>query len=89
MQIDGASKIRWYLVILALQQCYAVWGRRRSGGWQSRDTLALRSGTAYALSDRPRRTGTGGIRICRDSDTGQKRRTQDHRFAESEHGGTF
>ena len=33
----------------------------------------------------PPRTATGGIRICRDDDPGQKRRTQDRRFAKSEH----
>ena len=33
----------------------------------------------------PRRTATGGIRICRDDDPGQKRRSQNRRFAKSEH----
>ena len=84
MQIDVRVKIRWHLVILGLRLCYAVWDRRRSGGWQSRETAALRLGTAHADGDRPRRTGTGGIRICCDYDSGQKRRTQDRGFAKSE-----
>jgi|SRR5271170_5435025 len=68
-----------------LRLCYAVWDRRHGGGWESRETAALRLGTAHAVGDRPRRTGTGGVRICRDDDSGQKRRTQDRRFAKSEH----
>jgi hypothetical protein len=39
--------------ILGLRQCYAVWGRRRSGGRESRETAALRLGTARAVGDRP------------------------------------
>ena len=53
MQIDVRLKIRWHLVILGLRQCYAVWGRRRSGGRESRETAALRLGTARAVGDRP------------------------------------
>ena len=68
-----------------LRLCYAVWDRRCSGGWESRETAALRLGTPHAVGDRPRRTGTGGIRICRDGDSGEKRRTQDRGFAKSEH----
>src|SRR5712671_5677753 len=85
MQIDVQLKIRWHLVTLVLRQCYAVWRRRRSGRWESRETAALRLGAAGAVGNRPRRTGTGGIRTCRDGDPGQKRRTQDRRFAKSEH----
>jgi len=33
----------------------------------------------------PPRTATGGIRICRDDDPGQKRRSQYRGFAKSEH----
>jgi len=39
--------------ILGLRQCYAVWGRRRSGGRESRETAALRLGTARAVGGRP------------------------------------
>ena len=74
MQVDVCVKIRWHLVILVLRLCYAVWDRRRSGGWERRETAALRLGTARAVGDDPSRTGTGGIRICRDGDSGQKRR---------------
>src|ERR1700726_1299208 len=63
MQIDVRLKIRWHLVTPVLRQCYAVWRRRRSGGRESRETAALRLGTAGGVGDRPRRTGTGGIRV--------------------------
>src|ERR1700730_17194812 len=85
MQIDVRLKIRWHLVTLVLRQCYAVWRRCRSGGPESRETAALRLGTADGVGDRPRRTGTRGIRVCGDGYSGQKRRTQDRRFAKSEH----
>ena len=85
MQIDIRVKIRWQLVSLGLRQRHAVWGRRRSGGREGRETAAWRLGTARAIGDRPGCTGTGGIRICGDSDTGQKRRTHDGGFAKSEH----
>jgi len=85
MQIDGRLKIRWHLVTLVLRQCYAVWRRRRNGGRESREAAALRLGTARAVGNRPRRIGTGGIRICRNDDSGQKRRTQDRSFAKCEH----
>ena len=64
---------------------FLVWDRHRSGRWESRETAALRLGTAHAVGDSPRRIGTGGIRICRDYDFGQKRRAQNRRFAKSEH----
>jgi hypothetical protein len=64
MQIAVCVKIRWHLVLLGLRQCCAVWDRRRSG---ERETATLRLGTAHAVGDRPRRTGTGGIRICWDN----------------------
>jgi hypothetical protein len=83
MQVDVRLKIRWLLVILGLRQCYAVWRRRRSGGWESRETAALRLGTAHAVGDRPRRTGISGIRICRDGDSRQERRSQNRGFAKS------
>ena len=89
MQIDVRLKIRWHLVTPVLRQCYAVWRRRRSGGRESRETAALRLGTTRAVGDRPRRTGISGIRTCREGDPGQKRRTQDRRFAKSEHNDTF
>src|SRR5712672_3357535 len=79
MQIDVRVKICWHLVILGLRQCYTVWSRRRSGGRESRETAALRLGTARAVGDRPSRTGAGGIRIFGDGDS--KRRTQDRGFA--------
>jgi hypothetical protein len=85
MHVDVVVKIRWHLVILGLRQCYAVWDRRCSGGWESREIAAWRLGTARAVGDRPRRTGIGGIRICRNNDSGQERRTQDRGFAKSEH----
>ena len=85
MQIDVRLKIRWHLVTLVLRQCYAVWRRCRSGGPESRETAALRLGTADGVGDRSRRTGTRGIRVCGDGDSGQKRRTQDRGFAKSEH----
>ena len=85
MQIDVRVKIRRHLVILRLRQCCAVWDRRGSGGWESRETAALRLGTARAVRDRPRRIGAGGIRMCRDGASGQKRRTHDRGFAKSEH----
>ena len=50
---------------------FLVWDRRRSGRGESRETAALRLGTAPAVGDRPRPTGTGGIRICREHDFGQ------------------
>ena len=53
MQIDVRLKIRWHLVTLVLRQCYGVWRRRRSGGRESRETAALRLGTARAVGDRP------------------------------------
>ena len=56
---------------------FLVWDRRRGGSWESRETT-------HAAGDSPRRIGTGGIRICRDYDFGQKRRAQDHGFAKSE-----
>jgi hypothetical protein len=37
------------------------------------------------LATVPARTGTGGIRICRNGHSGQKRCTQDRGFAKSEH----
>src|ERR1700730_7672730 len=85
MHVDVRVKIRWHLVILGLRQCYAVWDRRRSRGRESRDTAALRLGTARAFGDCSCRTGTGGIRICGDGDSGQKRRSQYRGFAKSEH----
>src|SRR5882672_5867087 len=48
--------------------------RRRSGRWESRETAALRLGTAHAVGDRPRRIGISGIRVCRDGDSRQERR---------------
>src|ERR1700730_6776957 len=85
MQIDVRLKIRWHLVTPVLRWCYAVWRRRRSGGRESRETAALRLGTAGGAGDRSRRTGTRGIRVCGDGDSGQKRRSQYRRFAKSEH----
>jgi hypothetical protein len=67
-------------LILASGKSRVVRRRRRSGGRESRETAALRSGTARAVGNRPRCTGTGGIRTCRNGDPGQKRRTQDRRF---------
>src|SRR5260370_12779376 len=85
IQIDVRLKIRWLLVILGLRRCYAVWRQRRSRGWESRETVALRLGTAHAVGDRPRRTGISGIRICRDGDSSQERRSQNRGFANSKH----
>src|SRR4029077_20080400 len=85
MQIDVHVKIRWHLVTLGLRQCYVVWSRRRGGRGESRETAALQLGTAGGVSDRPHRTGTRGICICGDGDSGQKRGSQDCRFAKSEH----
>src|SRR5690349_3411501 len=84
MQIDVRLKIRWHLVTPVLRQSYVVWRRRRSGGRESRETVALRLGTAHAVGDRSRHTGTGGIRVCGDGDSGQKRRSQSRRFAKSD-----
>ena len=85
MQVDVRLKIRLLLVILGLRQCYAVWRRPRSGRWESRETAALRLGTAHAVGDRPRRTGISVIRICRDGDSRQERRSQNRGFAKSKH----
>jgi hypothetical protein len=62
MQIDVGLKIRRHLVTLGLGQCYVVWSRRRGGRRESRETAALRLGTAGRVGNRRRRTGTGGIR---------------------------
>jgi hypothetical protein len=62
IQIDVGLKIRRHLVTLGLGQCYVVWSRRRGGRRESRETAALRLGTAGRVGNRPRRTGTGGIR---------------------------
>ena len=85
MQTDVRLKIRWHPVTLGLRQWQVVWRRRRNGGRQSRETAALRLGTARAVGGRPGRTGAGGIRICGDRDSGQKRRSQNRRFTKSEH----
>ena len=49
MQTDVRVKIRWHLVTLGLRQCYVVWSRRRGGRRESRETAALRLGTAGRL----------------------------------------
>jgi hypothetical protein len=71
-------------LILAGGKSRVVRWRRRSGGWESRETAALRLGTAGEAGDCSRRTGTRGICVCGD-DSGQKRRSQNRRFAKSEH----
>jgi len=72
-------------LILTGDKSRVVRRRRCSGEWESRETAALRLGTAGGVGDRPRRTGISGIRICRDGDSGQKRCSQNRGFAKSEH----
>ncbi len=72
-------------LILAGGKSGVVRRRRRSGRWESRETAALRLGTAHAVGDRPRRIGISGIRICRDGDSRQERRSQNRGFAKSKH----
>jgi hypothetical protein len=85
MQIDVRVKIRghpgnsWSAAVL---RCLGPESQWRVGAPRA---AALRLGTARAVGDGRSRTGTGGIRICRDGDSGQKRRTQDRGFAKSEH----
>ena len=71
-------------LILAGGKTRVVRRRRRSGEWERRETAALRLGTAGEVGDCSRRTGTRGICVCGD-DSGQKRRSQNRRFAKSEH----
>src|SRR5207248_4057370 len=85
MQIDVRVKIQWHLVILGLRQWYAVWDRRRSGRWESRETRPGDCEPLAPLATAPAALGLVGSALAAIATPAKNARTQDRRFAKSEH----